>query len=138
MSFSFVGNNNGLGQLNQGQNVTGYNQASGISEATPERIVEEVTEAIPLDVPEPERIEIQQELQALAAMPIVDQSEPATTTRIQSLISKVTPYAPRIGAGLLAFGEASLKALASSNPLVAGLVAMCEKFNSSKPSEPTG
>lgn len=122
--------NGGNAQINQGQTVTGTQNNSSVPvELTTERIVEEVTQALPAEVPEPERIDIQQELQQLAAMSIVQQQEPATESRIQTLIERVSPWAPKIREGLWAFGEASLKSLASSNPVIAGLLAMCEKFN---------
>ncbi len=92
-----------------------------------EKVIEAVDESIPPEeLPEPERVEIKAELQALAAMPIVQQNEPTNLERIAAICDKLSPWGPKIRKGLLAFGEASLKALASTNPVVSGLVAMCQ------------
>lgn len=95
----------------------------------PEALGSVVAESLPPEVPEPERVDIQQELQTLAAMPIAQQEEPSNASRITALIGKLEPWGKHVRDGLWTFGAASLEAFASSNPIMAGLLALCKRFD---------
>jgi len=64
-------------------------------------------------------------LQSLAELP-TSQHTPDVMEQAQSLINRLVPYAPSIGKGLAVFGQAALSSLASSNPIMAGILAVCK------------
>jgi hypothetical protein len=65
-------------------------------------------------------------LQTLAELPPEEQKQPDRMEQAQSLINRLVPYAPTIGKGLAVFGSAALASLASSNPIISGILAVCK------------
>ncbi len=65
-------------------------------------------------------------LQTLAELPEAELNKPDTMEQAQSLLNRLVPYAPQIGKGLAVFGSAALTSLASSNPIISGILAVCK------------
>lgn len=129
INFSGSGNNVQFGDGNT-QNIT---QAFGQT-ITPEKIVDEIAEAIPEDKRE-ELIEpIRAEIKALAAIPIADIPKQQTVMdRASELASKLIPYAPQIGARIATFTEAALSTITPPvGWLIAGVLATVRSVNGSK------
>ena len=61
-------------------------------------------------------------LEAKANLPPAEQTE-EVKAEAETLISRLTPYAPQITKTLVTLGEAGLTALATSNPIVSIIVA---------------
>lgn len=105
------------------QSVT---QNFGQREATVAAVFDAVADAIK-ELPEADRegfeAQVVEPLRAMAALPLVQQQEPSTMEKAQALFDRLSPFAPTINKAVMAFGEASLTALASSNPIVSGLLA---------------
>ncbi len=71
-------------------------------------------------------------LQTLAELPEVEMKKPDTMERAQSLLNRLVPYAPQIGKGLAVFGSAALSSLASRNPIISGILAVCNMASTEK------
>lgn len=65
-------------------------------------------------------------LQTMAELPEAELKKPETMEQAQSLLNRLVPYAPQVGKGLAVFGQAALTALASSNPIISGILAVCK------------
>lgn len=65
-------------------------------------------------------------LQTLAELPEAELRKAETTEQAQSLLNQLVPFAPQIAKGLAVFGSAALSALASRNPVIAGVLAVCK------------
>lgn len=70
-------------------------------------------------------------LQTMAELPQEEIKKPETMERAQSLINQLVPFAPQIAKGLAVFGSAALSALASRNPIIAGILAVCKSTEAS-------
>ncbi len=107
-------------------NSQSITQNFGDREATVPAVFAAVKESLK-ELPETHREEFEEQviqpLQALANLPIAQQQEPTAMETAEALLARIKPFAGVIGKGLMAFGEASLTALASGNPIVAGLIA---------------
>lgn len=65
-------------------------------------------------------------LRVMAEMPEEQvEKDPSIMEQATSLISRLSPFAPAIGNALAAFGRGALSAIASSNPIVAGILEVC-------------
>lgn len=64
-------------------------------------------------------------LQTLAELPEEELKKPSTIEQAQLLLNQLVPFAPKIGKGLAVFGSAALSALASRNPIISGILAVC-------------
>lgn len=90
--------------------------------------VPQVFEAMAKELPAEVVEDTVEPIRNLAALPIADQE--ASKPKWTNLVERLIPYAPQIAKGIAVFGEAALGALASRNPVVAGVLAIC-KLNSS-------
>jgi hypothetical protein len=141
------GNSFNFGPINQVASGAGAVNQIGNNTATthvgrePVPTVEEVFSAIEKELPPEEAGEIKsavlQPLMTLAQLPPKEQASEDVMEQAEPLYARLVPYAPQIGKGLLAFGEAALSALASSNPIIAGLLAVCKVAKSSVPAAQT-
>lgn len=111
-----VGNNNS-------QAIT---QNIGATEPSVPTVFKAIEESLPDDVAEDVAESVLRPLQTMAELPAEEQKTPDIQERAQSLISRLVPYAPQIGKSLAVFGEAALTAIASSNPIIAGMLAICK------------
>lgn len=130
-----------IGSVTGGQNNIGKTDIAGDQNQTnyssPVPTVSAVFAAVKeslKELPEADRDvfeeQVIQPLQAMANLPIAQQQEPTAMETAEALLARVKPFAGVIGKGLLAFGEASLTALASGNPIVAGLIATTKAVQS--------
>ena len=109
-----------------GDNNTQHNtQHFGQREATVETVFEAINEAM-VELPEVDREEFETQvvepLRLMANLPVAQQQEPSMMEKAQSLIERISPFASTINKAVMAFGEGSLSALASSNPIISGLL----------------
>ncbi|MCC7334429.1 MAG: hypothetical protein IT422_05015 [Pirellulaceae bacterium] len=116
-----------IGGLQIGDGNTQSNtQHFGKPEATIPAVFDAVKESLQ-ELPEAGRDEFVNEvvepLRLMANLPIAQQQERTTLEKAQALFERLSPFAPTINKAVLAFGEASLSALASNNPIVSGLLA---------------
>lgn len=125
-----------IGTITGGQNNIGKTEIAGdqvqnnhYGGTSPADVFEAVAKELPPEVVE----DTVEPLQAMACMPIADLEQPEAKEKASNLLERLTPYSSQISKGLLAFGEASLTALASSNPIIAGLIALCKAVK--KPAE---
>lgn len=113
-------------QINQGKQVSATQTNSSAEKVTANRVFDAVAESL-AELPEAGREEFEAQviepLRLMANLPIAQQQEPSTLEKAQALFERLSPFAPTINKAVLAFGEASLTALASSNPIVSGLLA---------------
>lgn len=112
-----------IGGVQVGDNNTqSVVQNNGQPSITVEQVVEKIAESIP---DEATKSDLVPQIRAFISKPAEEQKkeEPA----MQSLLAKVTPYAPQIATSLAVFGDAALTALGATNPLVAGLIAICKR-----------
>jgi hypothetical protein len=117
----------GQGAVNQiGNNTATVTNHSGDVLPTPEKVFEAIEEAIPETEAPAIQEEVVEPLRAMACMPAVEQEKPENKSRALELCNRLIPYAPQIGKSLAVFGEAALSALASSNPVIAGVLAICK------------
>lgn len=100
---------------------------------TVEQVFKTIGDSLPEEVSEEIQESVLSPLQTLAAMPPEEQASEEVKERAAPLYQRLVPYAPQIGSGLLAFGEAALSALATSNPIVAGLLAVCKTVKVTPP-----
>jgi len=123
-SFNFGGDGNNI-QVGD-SNTQNIQQTFGGKAPTLDAVLGAVVESLPEDVREElvkEVIEpIQEEANLLAAMPPeeAEEKKPTVIERVTSLCGKLAPYAPTIQKSLLAFGEASLIAIAPPTGWIVG------------------
>ena len=111
-----------IGGVQVGDNNTQHVvQHNGQSSPTVEQVVEKINEAIPESEPE----DLKQKIQHFASLSLEEQK--ADSSQLQSIISRIEPYAPHIGKSLAVFGEAALTTLGATNPLLAGIIAVCRR-----------
>lgn len=77
-------------------------------------------------------LDVMRPLQTLAELPEPELQKPDTIEQAQSLINRLIPFAPQIGKGLAVFGSAALSALASRNPIISGVLAVCNMARDEK------
>ncbi len=118
------GNIGGL-QIGDGntQHVTQQNAGS----VTVSQVFEAIRQAITKEDREEFVESVVEPLKTMAEMPVEQINTDATVMeQATSLIGRLTPFMPAIGNGLMAFGRGALNALASSNPVVAGILEVCK------------
>jgi hypothetical protein len=93
---------------------------------TPLEVLAAAAAALPEDVAEDLQEAVIQPLVALASLPVAEQTTPDVAERADALLLRLSPWLPNISKAVAVFGEAALTALASSNPIIAGLVALCK------------
>ena len=114
--------------INGGANIIGRNEGGQHNrfDSVPDVGTGDVFDAIEKAIPEAEVDKLIDEvidpLEALANKPAEEQTEPVKA-EAQTLIERLTPYAPQITETLVTLGEAGLTALATTNPIVSMLVA---------------
>lgn len=80
-----------------------------------------VTESVPSDIV----ADVVEPLQTLASLPEEEQKSPEVVSRVGELCSRLAPYAGPIAKGVGVFGAAALASMANSNPIIAGIAAVC-------------
>lgn len=130
----FVFNNTVTGNgtnIAQGQTVTQDIKQTFGGDGLPtvaqvfQAVEKEIEQSLPPETAEEIKTGVIQPLCAMAELPIDEQKSDAIKQQAEPLYLKLAPYAPAISKAIMTFGEAALTALASSNPIVAGLVAVC-------------
>lgn len=103
----------------------GDNNTQTITQTLGDEItLEQVFDAVAKDLPEEVVEDTIDPLENLAKMPADEQE--ATKPKWSNLVERLTPYAPAIIKNVSVFGEAALAAIASSNPVIAGVLALCK------------
>jgi hypothetical protein len=122
--FTFNNNVTGNGaNIAQGQTVSQtVTQNFGREVPEPKEVFEAIAAELPPDVAE----DTVEPLQTFATMPIVQMEAPEAKSKWSNLLERLVPFAPAIGKGLATFGAAALESLASRNPIVAGVLALCK------------
>lgn len=126
-----TGNNN---QNNQGVNIEAgdvRNEApdgDGKPEPTVENFLKvlEAPKALPDEVIE----DVVPQLNRFAMLPEAEQRGVMHTDQWKTILEKIQPHAGTIGKSMAVFGAAALKSFASTNPICAGVLAVCETFQS--------
>ena len=77
-------------------------------------------------------------LQTMAELPEAELKKAETIEQAQSLLNRLAPFAPQIAKGLAVFGQAALTALASSNPIISGILAVCKMGSAENPGNSPG
>ena len=122
-----VGNNTATTTVNKGDSIPTVPQVFGQ--------IRKALADVAADAPEPVAAgeqaddleeEVMRPLQTMAELPAEEQKKPDRMEQAQALISRLVPYGPQIGKGLAVFGSAALTALASSNPIISGILAVCK------------
>lgn len=72
--------------------------------------------------------EVVQPLMTFAALP-PEEMTPVVEEQSKGLIDRLRPYASKIGVAVAAFGEGALSAMASSNPVINGLLFAVRSWN---------
>ena len=118
-----------IGSISGGQNNIGKTEIAGdqvqnnhYGATSPAAVFDEIAKVVPPEVVE----DTVEPLRALACMPLSEQQTEPIKAKAANLLERLLPYAPAIGKGLAVFGEAALTAFASSNPVIAGVVALCK------------
>jgi hypothetical protein len=116
----------GGSQLNQGQTVNAEINNSRGAPLTLEALFDKIAEGLP-EMERPQlRAEVVEPLKTLAQ----DKEHPTSQerkferTEHWTLLDRLKPYAPSIMRAISVFGAAALSALASRNPIVAGVLAV--------------
>ncbi len=120
-----------IGGLQVGDNNTQNITQHVADELRPEAVFEAVAEQLPPEVVE----DTVEPLKAMACMPLDQIEQPAIKAKAANLVERLMPYAPQIAKGVVAFTEAALTALASRNPIVAGVLAVCRSAKSESKQE---
>lgn len=128
-----VNNQGQIGQQNIGQ--SGGEAKADIHFGASQVTLDEFFGAIGESVPAEYATDVVEPLKALAAMPAEEQEKPEAKSKATQLMAKLTPYAPAFGKAVLAFGEASLTALATSNPVVSGILAVVKSLRAKEESK---
>lgn len=90
------------------------------------QVTRSIGEALPPEDVQELTVSALQPLEDLAELPPDQQTSDDIQEQSAPLLSRLIPYAPQIGKGLATFGAAALESLATSNPIVAGLLAVCK------------
>lgn len=115
------------GQNNIGKTEIAGNQVQHVGGVEP-ITVDQFTQAIEQAEGLPEAIvsETVQDIHALASLPVDEQQKFIDTEKWIDMAERIRPHAASIWQSVAVFGAAALKALASNNPIVAGVLAVCE------------
>lgn len=126
------GNINGL-QIGNDNKQEGFSQHNNSDSVTVPQVFDAIKSSLPqidaaADADAAGEIEesIVRPLQTMAELPAEEINKPETMEKAQSLLNQLVPFAPQIAKGLAAFGNAALSALASRNPIIAGVLAVCK------------
>jgi hypothetical protein len=112
-----------IGGVQVGDNNTqSVVQNNGPELITVEQVIDKIAESIPDELT---KSELMPQIRAFIGKPAEEQKK--DEPMMQSLLAKVTPYAPQIATSLAVFGDAALTALGATNPLIAGLIAICKR-----------
>lgn len=117
-----------IGSISGGNNIIGKNEGGQHNHFGPgtEIGTGDLFDAIEKSLPAADVDNLIEEvidpLEAKANLPVKEQTE-AVKAEAQTLIDRLMPYAPTITETLVTLGEAGLSALATTNPIVAMLVA---------------
>lgn len=130
-----------IGTITGGQNNIGKTEIAGDQVqnnhygALPsvDQVFDAVAESLPEEVADEMKAGVIEPLQKLAALAPEEQKSEDVKEQAEPLYQRLVPYAPQITKGLLTFGEAALTSLASSNPIVAGLLAVCKTVKTLQP-----
>ena len=117
-----------IGTITGGQNNIGKTEIAGdqvqnnhYGATTPDAVFEAVAAEVPPEVAE----DTVAPLQAMACMSVLEMETPENKSKAANLLERLVPFAPQIAKGLMTFGEAALSSLATRNPIIAGVVAVC-------------
>lgn len=122
-----------IGSITGGQNNIGKNEIAGDQvqhNAGSEPVtIEQFTHALEKaeGLPDEIRNETIPDIHAIANLSSDEQQKFIDTDKWMTMAEKIRPYATSIGKSVAVFGAAALKALASKNPIVAGVMAVCEQ-----------
>lgn len=120
----------GAGSVNQiGENTATTHNGNSVQVPTLAELFSAIAKAIPGDEGCDVNESIITPIQKLAELPPIEQVAVDTQEQAQSFYSRLKPYAPALFKGVAVFSEAALTSLASSNPIVAGLLAVIKEVN---------
>lgn len=120
-----------IGGISGGQNNIGKTEIAGdqtqtnnFGDALPpvDDVVAKVAESLPEEV----AAEWTEQIQPFAAMPIAQQQEPETMSKIMAICETIRPHAGTVWKNLAIFGATALETLATRNPVIAGIVQVCK------------
>lgn len=122
-----------IGSIEGGQNNIGHNEihgdqvqnVGGQEPLTIDRFADAI--ASTTGMPETLAEDTAAAIQSFAKLPKEEQVAALDTEKWKDLAIKIQPYAKSIWKSVAVFGAAALKALASRNPVVAGVMAVCEQ-----------
>ncbi len=110
-------------------NQVGANEFKNVTAASEPVTVNQFFQAIRESLPEPVAQQIASEVVApieqLATSPPIEPGTLEEQHGRATLMERLKPYGPRIVKAVAIFGEGALNALASSNPIIAGVLALC-------------
>lgn len=123
-SFSFNTTvNGGNPQINMGQTVNATQTNNyGKAEPTVEAVLTEVEKALP----EETAGEVMPELRTFASLPVEEVEKEEPKTRMEAILNTITEWTPAIRKNLMLFGAGALEALASTNPIINGILKVCQ------------
>lgn len=139
-----------IGSITGGQNNIGKTEIAGNQVQTNnfghqlptvERVLQAVAESLPEEVRQELVAEVIEPLQAeanlLSAMPPeeAEEKKPTVVERVMALCGKLAPYAPMVQKSLVAFGEASLSAIAPPAGWIVGAILAAVKAAAPKDEE---
>lgn len=125
-----------IGSVSGGQNNIGKTEIAGdqIQNVSPQTVdLGEVVNTIEQGLPDEVAAATIPEIQAIAQLPTETQRTPEVQKRILAVCDAVRPYAGVVWKNLAIFSAAALKTLAMKNPIIAGVIEVCEA-NSGSPS----
>jgi hypothetical protein len=114
--------------ISGGQNVVGKNEGTMNQSVDGKpidlgKLMSVVAESLPSDVSDV----VIPKIQGIASLPTEQQQREMASGSAWSFVrDSIAPHAETIARNLAIFGAAALKALSSSNPVVAGILAVCE------------
>lgn len=122
--FNFHGIEITGGQNVLGKNEGGMHQHNAEGTVTMPAFIEKVAESVPEEV----AVEIKPLIEMLANMPAEKQQEAIEneTPEWLGLVSRIQPHATSVWKNIATFGAAALQTFAERQPLVAGIMAVCE------------
>ena len=128
MSAAFNFENNvegGQNQINQGQNVEATQNVGDANEPTIEKFIGVVAESVPNTE---EAKVLKERLHTFQSLPAEAQTEQIKTGGADwmPIVETVSTNAGTIWKNIATFGAAALKTFAEKQPIVAGIVAVCE------------
>jgi len=108
-----------IGQISGGDVKVGDNRVVNHTTVSPPQVLQAIREVVPEGVQS--NVD---ELIHLSEQP----HTPEVEVVAHSIYDKLKPYAPEVFKVLMTFGDAALTAIASSNPIIAGLLAVFKKL----------